>query len=151
MVPGRWPEAPRSYVLVNDGRGGFRDMTAQVAPGLEKIGMVTDAAFSDLDGDGVEELVVVGEWLPVTVLKNQGGRLADATEAFFEKRQSGWWNKLLVADLDGDGRAELVVGNHGLNGQVRAGEGQPAELHYKDFDGNGSVDPVLSFYIQCGN
>jgi hypothetical protein len=148
VIPGRYPEAPRSYVLLNDGKGRFSDATAQVAPQLQHIGMVTDAAWQDLNGDQQPELVVVGEWMPVTVLSNNKGRLTDRTDAFFAKKYRGWWNKLLVGDFNGDKRPDLVVGNLGLNSQCRASEQQPAELFYKDFDDNGSVDPILCFYMQ---
>ncbi|MGV3505277.1 MAG: FG-GAP-like repeat-containing protein [Adhaeribacter sp.] len=148
VVPGRYPEAPRSYLLLNDGKGTFRDATAQVAPQLQQIGMVTDAAWQDLDGDRRPELVVVGEWMPVTVFALEKGTLRDRSSAFFDKSYRGWWNKLLVGDFNGDKQADLVVGNLGLNAQCRVSDRQPAELFYKDFDDNGSVDPILCFYMQ---
>lgn len=148
VVPGRYPEIPRSYVLLNDGKGRFSDATARLAPQLQRIGLVTDAAWQDLDGDQKQELIVVGEWMPVTVFGQVGGKLSDRTAAFFPKKYSGWWNKLLFADFNGDKRLDLVVGNLGLNSQMRASDKEPAELYYKDFDDNGSVDPMLSFYIQ---
>jgi hypothetical protein len=154
VVPGRYPEAPRSYVLINDGKakGGqptFTDLTARLAPALSQIGMVTDAAWTDLNGDRKPELVVVGEWMPVTIMSlTNGTQFTDQTQAFLGKQYSGWWNKLLVDDLNGDGRPDLVVGNQGLNTQCRASEQEPAELVYKDFDNNGKIDPVLCLYVQ---
>jgi hypothetical protein len=148
VVPGRYPEAPRSYVLLNTGKGRFQDATARIAPRLQHIGMVTDAAWQDLDGDEQPELVVVGEWMPVTVFRNTKGKLTDHTEAFFSKKYRGWWNKLLVGDFNGDQRVDLVVGNLGLNAQCQVSDKEPAELFYKDFDDNGSVDPILCFYMQ---
>jgi enediyne biosynthesis protein E4 len=91
---------------------------------------------------------VVGEWMPLTVFTLAQGRLSDNTGAFFARKYHGWWNKLLVGDFNGDKRPDLVVGNLGLNAQCRASDRQPAELVYKDFDDNGSVDPMLCFYIQ---
>jgi hypothetical protein len=148
VIPGRYPETPRSYILMNDGTGKFRDMTASVAPALQHIGMVTDATWHDLNGDNKQELLVVGEWMPVTVFKNTNGKLTDATNAYFEKEYRGWWNKLLVGDFNQDGKPDLVIGNLGLNSQCKATDQQPAELYYKDFDDNGSVDPILTFYMQ---
>ena len=135
-------------MLLNDGKGHFRDATAQVAPQLQQIGMVTDAAWQDLNGDRQPELVVVGEWMPVTVFALEKGTLRDRSTAFLDKQYRGWWNKLLVGDFNGDKRADLVVGNLGLNAQCRVSDKQPAELFYKDFDDNGSVDPILCFYMQ---
>ncbi|MCY7349276.1 MAG: VCBS repeat-containing protein [Cytophagaceae bacterium] len=151
VVPGRYPESPRSYLLVNDGSGGilhFSDQTARLAPALQRPGMVTDAAWVDLNGDKRPELVVVGEWMPVLVFGFKNETLTDQTTAFFEKSYRGWWNKLLVEDLNGDGRPDLIVGNHGLNSQCRASDREPAEMVYKDFDDNGSIDPILCLYIQ---
>jgi enediyne biosynthesis protein E4 len=159
-VPGNYPEAPASYLLINDGKGHFTDRISQIAPDLQHIGMVTDAAWVDLNGDGRMDLVVVGEWMPVTVYmneKNVPGRngadpngypgLVNRTKDYFEKEYCGWWNKLLVGDFDGDGKPDLVVGNLGCNSQCKADDRHPAELVYKDFDGNGSIDPILCFYI----
>ncbi|RDV15402.1 RNA-binding protein [Pontibacter diazotrophicus] len=148
VIPGRYPETPQSYLLLNDGKGSFKDATASLAPALQKVGMVTDAAWHDLNGDKVQELVVVGDWMPVMVFKNTNGKLTDATDAYFDKKYRGWWNKLLVSDLNQDGKPELIIGNLGLNAQVKVSDEQPAELYYKDFDDNGSVDPILTFYIQ---
>ncbi len=146
--PGRYPEPPGSYILINNGKGVFTDMTQQWAPVFKTLGMVTDAAWHDLNKDGKPELVLVGEWMPVTVYTSDGKKLTDVTSQYFDKSYSGLFNKLLLEDLNGDGKADLVLGNLGLNSQLRASEKEPAELYYKDFDDNGAVDPVLCFYIQ---
>lgn len=153
VIPGRYPETPTSYLLVNTSkaRGGqpsFTNQTATLAPMLSTLGMVTDAAWVDLNADRKPELVVVGEWMPVTVLGLSNGHLTDQTKTYFEKEYRGWWNKLLVDDFNGDGRPDLVVGNQGLNTQCRATDKEPAELIYKDFDNNGKVDPILCLYVQ---
>jgi hypothetical protein len=133
---------------LNDGRGHFQERTAQVGPDLQYVGMVTDAAWHDLDRDGTEELIVVGQWMPIRIFENSDGRLRDVTKDYFDQPYAGLWNTLLVEDLNRDGIADLIAGNLGLNSQIKAGEDRPAELYYADFDNNGSVDPMLSFYIQ---
>ncbi|UOR07398.1 VCBS repeat-containing protein [Hymenobacter aerilatus] len=148
VTPGRYPEPPTSYLLLNDGHGHFRDQTPTLAPVLQHLGMVTDAAWVDLNQDQRPDLVTVGEWLPVQVWVNQNGRLTDQTATYLPGKLSGWWNKLLVTDLNQDHKPDLVIGNMGLNTQCRATESQPAELYYKDFDDNGAVDPILCMYLQ---
>ncbi len=148
LIPGRYPEIPESFILINDGKGHFTDQTNKINPSLKHIGMVTDAAWQDMNGDGKPDLIVVGEWMPVTVFENLNGKLIDASAKYFDKKYSGWWNCLQVGDFNHDGRPDLVVGNLGLNSQCKATDKEPAEIYFKDFDGNGSVDPILCFYIQ---
>ncbi len=151
VVPGKYPETPRSYVLVNDGKGNgssplFKDITQEE---LKHIGMVTDAAFVDLNNDKKQELVIVGEWMPITVFEiSKDNKFTNKTNNYFDRNYIGWWNKLLVEDLNVDGSPDLLVGNLGLNSQAKASEKEPMELFYKDFDDNGSIDPILCFYIQ---
>lgn len=148
---GKYPNIPRSYVLINEGKGigsspRFKENTPEE---LKYIGMLTDAAFVDLNKDKKQELVIVGEWMPITVFENENGKLVDKTEKYFDRKLSGWWNKLTVEDLNGDGSPDLLVGNLGLNSQTKAKDKQPIELFYKDFDDNGSIDPILCTYIQA--
>jgi hypothetical protein len=148
VIPGRYPDTPTSYLLINDGKGNFKDETHERTPNLQRIGMVSDAAFSDLNGDGTPDLLLVGEWMPITVLINESGKLKNRTKEYFGVTQSGWWNKILLEDLNGDGKPDLVVGNMGLNTQCKVSDKEPASLYFKDFDDNGAIDPILCFYIQ---
>jgi hypothetical protein len=148
VIPGRYPETPDSYLLINDGKGHFTDETDIYNPALKHIGMVTDAAWVDLNGDHLPDLVLVGEWMPITVLENRRGKLVDTTSRYFDKRYSGWWNCIAVGDWNADGHPDLIVGNLGLNSQCKVSDNEPAELYYKDFDGDGRIDPILCFYIQ---
>jgi len=155
LIPGSYPQAPRSFLLQNDGSGAFRDITAEQAPALQQPGLVTDAAWSDYDGDGRPDLVLVGEWLPVSFYHNEGGRLAKSSVGLIYPASAdslpattGWWNRMAVADMDDDGDPDYVVANYGWNSQIKASAEEPASLYAKDFDGNGSIDPLLAYYVE---
>ena len=147
LVPGKYPVSPESKILLNDGKGNFIDVTATIAPALKKIGMVTDAVWIDLNKDETPDLVVAGEWMPIKVFINQKGRLVDQSSSFIHFANTGWWNRINATDMDGDGDTDLIIGNCGLNTQFYVSEKEPITIHYKDFDNNGSVDPVLCYYI----
>ncbi len=144
IIPGRYPEAPASFLLVNDGKGRFE---AHESP-FFKVGMVTDAQWGDLNGDGKTELVIVGEMMPVKVFTYNGKRFEDTTADFFQREESGFWNTLKIEDLDSDGKPDIIAGNMGQNSQIKASEKEPAELYFADFDKNGSIDPFFNFYVQ---
>ncbi|MHA4844348.1 VCBS repeat-containing protein [Flavitalea antarctica] len=148
VIPGRYPETPESYLLINDGKGKFRNEIDSRGGSLQKLGMITDAIFMDINGDKELDLAVVGEWLPLTIFINEKGKLTNRTSDYVDKNYHGWWNKIDTADLNNDGNTELIAANYGLNSQIRASEKQPAEMYYKDFDDNGAVDPILLCYIQ---
>ena len=147
VVPGKYPTAPRSYILINDGKGIFTDATSSICGALRQVGMVTDAVFSDLNNDKQPDLIVVGEWMPVKVFINEKGKLTDASSQYIHFASTGWWNRINTEDMDGDGDQDLIIGNCGLNTQFHVNEKEPMSIHYKDFDGNGSIDPVLCYYI----
>ena len=148
LIPGKYPLSPGSKILINDGKGNFSDATDAVASALKNAGMVTDAVWIDLDKDKMPELIVVGEWMPVKVFKYQKGKLEDVSTSYIKFASGGWWNRILADDFDGDGDTDLVIGNLGLNVQTKASEKEPLSIYYKDFDGNGSIDPVFCYYIQ---
>ncbi|MGH7699375.1 MAG: VCBS repeat-containing protein, partial [Gemmatimonadales bacterium] len=148
VVPWRYGLAPASRLLQNDGRGRFREVTEAVAPALARVGMVTDAVWRDVDGDGRVDLVVVGEWMPITIFRNTGrGTLARIDAAGLE-RSHGWWNRIVAGDFTGDGRVDFLAGNLGLNTRLRATDHEPAEMYVKDFDGNGFVEQIVSLYVR---
>lgn len=146
VVPRHYGQTPRSYLLRNDGSGVFQDVTDEVAPDLSEVGMVTDATWSHVRGDDALDLVIVGEWMPITVFEQHNGYLLDRTGAAGLAETSGWWNAIHAADLDGDGTNDLVVGNFGLNARIRATPNGPVRLYLNDFSGNGQPDPILTRY-----
>ncbi|HTK21926.1 MAG TPA: VCBS repeat-containing protein, partial [Mucilaginibacter sp.] len=146
-VPGTYGAIPSSKLLRNDGHGNFTDITATTAPELQNLGMVTDAQWVDIDGSGKNSLVVVGDWMPVTILKYINGKLQKTGEL---ENSSGWWNCLSVADLDGDGKPDLIAGNNGLNSKIKADEEHPAKLYVSDFDNNGQVECIPVYYKTDG-
>ena len=142
-VPFNYGQIPGSYLLLNNGKGGFSDVTDQVAPELSKIGFVTNAIWFDIDKDGQKDLIISLEWGGIEAFLNHKGT--------FEKREltdkKGWWNFILPVDLNNDGQMDLIAGNLGLNSRLQATAEQPVRLYYYDFDGNGKKDQVLSYYL----
>jgi hypothetical protein len=147
-VPGRYGIVPTSMLLVNDGRGHFSDATARLAPELAQVGLVTDAIWRDADGDGRVDLVVVGDWMPITVFHNAGGGRLRRVDAPALAHTHGWWNRIVAGDFDGDGRVDFVVGNLGLNTRLQASAAEPVRMYVKDFDGNGFVEQIVTHYEQ---
>lgn len=137
-------EIPNSYLLINDGKGHFTDKTDQLAPQLRKAGMVTDAVWADIDGDRVNDLVVVGDWMPVTVFLNKNGKLSP-DQAPKYSTPPGLWQCVVAADFDGDGDMDLVAGNLGANNKFQKKPDSGLEMWVKDFDGNKGLEQVLAY------
>ena len=134
------------YILENDGKGNFTNVTDQVAPELKEIGMITDMSWSDVDGDNDLDMVIVGEWMPVTVFINEEGIFTNKTSEFGLSETSGWWNCISPGDFDNDGDIDFVAGNHGINSRFKASIEKPVSMYVNDFDMNGSVEQVVCYY-----
>jgi hypothetical protein len=146
LKPGNWGYACKSYILANNGKGIFSDVTDKVAPALNQAGMVTDGKWFDYDRDGRPDLAICGEYMPIRIFHNQGGRLNEITAAAGLSKSSGWWNRLQVADVNGDGYPDLVAGNHGLNSRFKASAEKPVSLYTGDFSGTGAIEQIVCTY-----
>jgi hypothetical protein len=133
-------------LLRNDGRGHNADVTASLAPQLAAAGLVTSAPWLDNDGDGRLDLAVVGEWMPVRPFHQEDRRLVERTREAGLDGTSGWWNSVTAADVNGDGRTDMVLGNLGLNSYVTASPAEPARLYVGDFGHDGATEGILTFY-----
>lgn len=131
------------YILNNDGKGIFRDATDQVAPQLKNIGMITDARWTDVDGDRDPDLIVIGEYMPIKIFINNNLRLSDRTKEAGLQASGGWWNRIEAADLDKDGDIDFVIGNHGLNSRFKASADKALCMYVNDFDNNGTVEHLI--------
>jgi hypothetical protein len=142
-VPGAYPQMPRSVLLAWRG-DRYADVTAELAPGLERIGLVTAALWSDVDDDGWPDLLVACEWGRVSCFRNAGGkRLEDVTEKYgFASGGTGWWRSLAIADFNGDGRPDYAAGNAGLNTRYRASAAEPALLYASVSVGGAAPQPI---------
>ena len=141
---GKFGKRCSGYILTNDGKGNFKDMTETLCPELIDIGMITDGLFYDFDNDGDEDLISCGEYMPLLIFINEGGK--------FQKKEinsdiplSGWWNRLHVTDINKDGYLDVIVGNHGENSRFEASEEHPMKLYFSDFDNNGTQEGVTTF------
>ncbi len=144
VVPGNYGEATRSYLLRNQGDGDFLDVTASTAPDLHYAGMVKSAVWTDINRDGESDLVLAGEWMPVTIFIQENGKLVNRTSAYQLDKTLGWWNSIQAEDLTGDGFPDLIAGNLGLNSRLKASESDPVKMYVKDFDDNGSRDQIIT-------
>ncbi len=152
MVPGKYPLPARSYLLRNDSRNGkpaFTDVTASYCPDLRSAGMVCAAVWADADNDGLDDLVIAGEWMPIRVFKNQKTKFRE-TESIKTSLSpySGWWNSLAAGDFDHDSDIDFIAGNEGTNTFYRASEREPVTLVAKDFNNDGTFDPLMGYFIQ---
>jgi len=131
------------YLLENDRHGNFTNVTGKIASGLTGIGMITDMAWADVDNDGDQDMVIVGDWMPVKIFINDHGTFSDQSERFGTSNTEGWWHTIVSKDLNGDGKMDFILGNHGLNSHFKASPSKPVTMYVNDFDLNGSVEQII--------
>jgi hypothetical protein len=150
-VPGKYPFPVSSFIYRNDSKNGkikFTDVSAGIAPGLQNIGMVCDAVWTDFDGDKSLDLILVGEGMPVTFFRNEGGRFTNVTNTSGIATLTGAWNSIVAGDFNKDGLMDYVIGNLGLNSFYRAGADYPVNIYANDFDGNGDTESIVTIYLK---
>ena len=149
-LPGKYPLPVSSFIYRNDSRDEkikFTDVTADVAKDLLNIGMVCDALWTDFDNDGWTDLLLAGEWMPVTFLKNNNGKFQNISFQSGINDQTGWWNSITSGDFDNDGDIDYMAGNLGENSFFRASNQYPVNVYAKDFDKNGGLDAILTVFL----
>jgi hypothetical protein len=142
-----YPSGCPSKILRNEG-GRFTDVTEQIIPALAETGIVKSALWTDFNNDGWQDLILAGQWLPVTFYQNQNGKFVDVTAETGLENISGWWNSIIGDDFDRDGDLDYVVGNFGTNNKYHPSPEEPLRVYTKDFDKNGTLDPIMTYYIQ---
>jgi len=145
VIPGKYPYAPTSYLLINN-KGSFSIATPSLAPDLEHIGMVTDAVWKDINNDTKIDLIVTGEWMGIEVFINHNNTLSKSDQYPTLSSTTGWWNKILIEDIDSDGDLDIIGGNLGLNYKFNASKEKPFHIYTRDFDFNGNEDIILAKY-----
>ena len=154
VQPWEYPKPVSSFLLRNDSENGkikFTDVTAGIAPELKDIGMVCDALFTDFDNDDQIDLLLAGEWMPVTLFKNNGGKFTNVTSKSGIANMSGWWNSIVAGDFRHTGRTDYIVGNLGLNTLYQASEEYPVYITANDFDNNGGYESFVSLFLTDQN
>ncbi|WP_282117860.1 VCBS repeat-containing protein [Maribacter aquivivus] len=150
VIPGQYPFTPSSYILQNN-EGKFTRVEHKLAPELEKIGMVTDAQWVDINNDQLLDLVVTGEWMGIEIFINESGTFKKSDAYKTLSKSIGWWNKIEVQDIDNDGDLDIIAGNVGLNHKLKASYEDPLSIFANDYDRNGSVDIVFAKKIEGKN
>lgn len=149
LIPRNYPIAPRSYILKNESTSSgikFKDVTEEIAPELMHVGMVTKAEWIDADKDKFLDLMIVGEWMPLSYYKNVQGKFVNETESSGFSKTTGWWFGMISEDFDDDGDQDFIMGNLGLNYKYQASEKEAFSIYMQDFDRNNKNDIVLSYY-----
>ncbi|MEP7229125.1 MAG: VCBS repeat-containing protein [Ginsengibacter sp.] len=142
-VPATYGQVPQSYLLQNDGKGRFKDVTGLYAQELSNIGFVTQALWFDIDKDGDKDLLICLEWGGIVTFINNRGNFTKKVLS----DKNGWWNFIMPCDVDNDGDIDLIAGNLGLNSRLKASETEPVKMYYNDFDDNGKKEQILTYYL----
>ena len=150
LISGKYTFPATSYILINE-KGILKKASEDIAPDLTNIGMVTDAVFSDIDNDGDQDLLIVGEWMEIKILENSNGIFSDSSKKFgITDNSRGIWWSITKNDLDNDGDDDYILGNLGKNNKFKATKEHPFKVYANDFDGNGTNDVVLAKYYKDG-
>ncbi len=150
VLPGQYPLPVSSYIYRNDSQKGlvkFTDVTAIIAPDLKNIGLVCDALWTDFDNDGLTDLIIAGEWMPIQFFKNNSGKLQNISAASGINTNTGWWNSITGGDFDNDGDIDYIAGNLGKNSFYKASTENPVSIYAKDFDKSGGLDIITTLYL----
>ncbi len=134
------------YLLENDGKGKFTDVTSQIAPELKNIGMIRDMLWEDVDGDGDLDMIIAGDWMPLKIFINENGKFKEKKDAFGPEKTNGWWNCLAAGDFNGDGYVDFIAGNHGMNSRFKSTQEKPVSMYVGDFDLNGTIEQIICAY-----
>ncbi len=143
--PSKYGVTPKQFIFQNNGKDGFLDVTNRVAPDFEYIGNVKDIVVADVDQDGLTDFMVVGHWMPISIFLNKGSTFELQNGQSLSKTH-GWWNSIAVNDYDNDGDLDIFCGNWGLNTKFKANNEYPITLYLADFDQNGSVEPLVTYF-----
>lgn len=146
LMPRFYGVQVNGYILENDGRGRFTNISDRIAPGLKDLGLIKDAIWADYDQDEDVDLLIVGEWMNIKVFQNENGTFKDVSKKVGVAESSGWWNRIVASDLDKDGDLDFILGNHGLNSRFKANKEQPISCYINDFDQNGTVEQIICTY-----